>query len=128
MQKCIKIATNKHNTTVFYVDYNNSDEILTYIINDEQVSKEFRIILNILKENGRNREFYCKVKGVEHVFEMRFTKYSRNDRIYCKEFHVNKKRHIVMAFLYKGKKSQDIPQQIMKKLRTQVKNYDYGFK
>lgn len=127
-RKAIKIDENLHGTTCFMVDAEKAGEILPYIFR-ENVEIEFREIREILKQNLRNREKYCKANvsdKAENIYEMRFTKAGKNDRIYCKEIHRNKKRFIVMAELFEGKKSQDIPKKIRSRINT-IGGYEYEF-
>lgn len=124
----IIIDKNKHETTIIAVDAINAEGILTYIFMDN-VESEFREIREILKQGLRNREKYCKADvsdKAKDMFEMRFTKQGKNDRIYCKELHLHKKRYIVMCELFSGKKSQEIP----KKIKGRIENlsyYEYQF-
>ncbi len=102
-----------------------SIEILPYIMK-EGVDKEFKEIRDILKENLRNAEKYKKVdvsEKAKDIFEMRFIKNGRNDRIYCKELQVAKMRVIVMVEFY-TKKTQNIPKEIKKRLET-IGGYEY---
>lgn len=126
-RNCIKIFENKHKTTILHIDKENAYIILPYIFNDDNVLNEFRIIKTILAENDRNREKYCKVNAVNtgKVFEMRFTKNNRNDRIYCIEKSKSQKRNIILIELFKGKKSNDIPKKIITKLKITISKYDY---
>lgn len=117
---------NIHDTTMILVDSLNANEIFPYIF-QESVEDEFRRIRSMLKENLRNDERYRKVnvsKKAKNIFEMRFTKNGRNDRIYCKEISFRGKRFIVMVELFIGKKSQEIPKEI--KLRIEkIGGYNY---
>ena len=125
----ILLDQNKHCTTLIFVDSDNAKDILPFLFRDG-VDKEFKEIRDILKENLRNREKYCKVDvsdKAKDVYEMRFIRNLRNDRIYCKEIRENQKRMIVMVELYIGKKSQDIPKQIKLRIET-IGGYQYEFK
>lgn len=119
-RKTVLLDSNLHSTTLIMVDILNANEILPYIFKDG-VDKEFREIRDILKENLRNKERYCKVDvsdSAKDMFEMRFIKNGRNDRIYCKEISRNSKRIIIMVELFEGKKSQQIPKQIKNRIET----------
>ncbi len=97
-RKGIIIDKNLHETTIIVVDLLNAEEILTYL-SRLNVENEFREIRDILKQNLRIKDKYCKA-GVsdkaKNIFEMRFTKTGKDDRIYCQEIHNNKKRFIIM--------------------------------
>lgn len=119
-RSAILLDENLHKTTLIMVDYQNAKEILPYIMKDT-VDKEFKEIRDLLKENLRNREKYCKAdvsSKAENMFEMRFVKYGRNDRIYCQEMNYSQKRIIIMVELFESKKSQDIPKKIKSRIET----------
>lgn len=125
-RKGIIIDKSLHETTVIVVDAINAEEILSYLFR-ENVEQEFREIRDILKQNLRNREKYCKADvsdKARNVYEMRFTKLRKNDRIYCQEIHKNKKRFVIMCELFEGKKSQDIPKKIKSRIET-IGSYEY---
>lgn len=126
-RNCIKIFESKHKKTILYIDEKNASEILTYLFKDNTIIDEFKFIKTILAENQRNKDRYCKVKGVStgKVFEMRFTKNNRNDRIYCIEQSSSKTRNIILVELFEGKKSNDIPNKIINKLKTTLSKYYY---
>lgn len=120
----------KHYKTLILVDAENADSILPYLMQDG-VDIEFKRIRNILKENLRNRMYYCKCEvsaKARDMFEMRFTGQGRNDRIYCKEVHTGNKRCIILAELFEGKKSQNIPARIRGRIENIGCNYLYNFK
>lgn len=109
-RKYIPCDFSVHNTVCIAVDAANAEHILPYLL-QEQVEKEFKIIRNLLKENLRNREKYCKCDvsdKAKDIFEMRFLSKGKNDRIYCKEIHSNKQRIIIMIELFESKKTQSI--------------------
>jgi len=125
-RKAVLLDQNLHKTTLIMVDMGNAKEILPYLF-QKGVDDEFKDIRNLLKENLRNKEKYCKAdvsSKASNMFEMRFTRNNRNDRIYCQEFSLNQKRIIIMVELFPGKKSQDIP----KKIKSRIENmggYEY---
>lgn len=125
-RKAIILDRNTHQTTIILVDVKNASEILPYLF-DSSVSEEFLDIRNILKGNLRNKDKYCKCdvssKAVD-VFEMRFTRNNRNDRIYCLEVSTNKQRLIIMSELFIGKKSQEIPKRIKSRIET-IGGFEY---
>lgn len=122
----IEIDESVHKTVIFAVDNRQADTILKYILRDK-VDAEFKTIRDVIKQNLKNREKYCKAdvsKKANNMFEMRFTNNGRNDRIYCQEVHKNGKRYIVMCELYEGKKSQAIPNKIKSRIET-MGGYEY---
>jgi hypothetical protein len=105
-RNAIIIGKNLHGTTILSVDGVFASEILQFLLSDA-VYGEFKLIRDILYQNLRNKEKYCKadVSGkAENRYEMRFTKNGRNDRIYCQEVRKSSIRHIVMCELFEGKK------------------------
>ena len=125
-RQAILIDNNSHKSTFIMVDQHNANELLPYIMQNG-VDLEFKEIRSILKENLRNSEKYRKAEvsdKAKNVFEMRFIKNGRNDRIYCQENSINGKRYIVMIELFIGKKTQDIPKRIKSRLET-IGGYDY---
>ena len=125
-RKAILIDHNSHKSVLFFVDGGNASEILPYLFDAESVD-EFKDIRGILKDNLRNKEKYCKVDvsdKAKNMFEMRFTRKGKNDRIYCQEQSVSGKRIIIMAELFVGKKSQQIPKQIKSRIET-IGTYSY---
>lgn len=128
VRELIKIDESNHKDVCICVDYRNAEDILTYVFKDG-VDKEFKEIRGILKENLRNKQKYCKAdvsKKAKKIYEMRFTR-QRNDRIYCKELHQSKRRIIVMIDLYIGKKSQNIPKKIKKRIEK-IGRYEYDIR
>lgn len=104
------------------MDQSNAKEILPYLNSHESIEKEFREIRGLLKENLRNKEKYKKsdVSGkATNMFEMRFVRNNRNDRMFCQEVRGEQKfRAIVIVELWVGKKSQEIPKQMKQRIET----------
>jgi hypothetical protein len=122
------IDQNLHGTTLLFVDLQNAKEILPYIF-QETVDNEFKAIRNMLKGNLRNEERYRKVNvsgKADNMFEMRFIKNGKNDRIYCQEVRKGRKRIIVLVELFTGKKSQEIPKKIKLQIEV-IGGYEYEF-
>ena len=108
------------------VDIQNAKELLPYTLKDG-VDMEFKEIRTLLKDNLRNKEKYTKANvsdKAKNVFEMRFTRNGRNDRIYCQEITFAGKRFIVMAELFLFKKTQEIPKRIKSRIET-IGGYEY---
>jgi hypothetical protein len=125
MRNVIKFSLSKHKDVVICVDSDKADEILPFIHDNDDVLKEFFRIRGILLENLRSSEYYLKVKGTNNMFEMRFTSGRRNDRIYCKEIRTSKRRYIIMAYLFEGKKTNEIPKNVLKSIQT-IDKYEYN--
>ncbi len=119
---------NDHQTVKFFVDVGNASTILPYL-NRTKIRDEIRDILQLLKENGRNSELYkkCDVSDkAAKMFEMRFRRNGKNDRIYCQEVHTAQFRGIVMIELLEGKKTQEIPKRQKERINT-MGGYIYEF-
>ena len=58
------------------------------------------------------------------MFEMRFRRNGKNDRIYCKEIRTNKARIIIMCELLEFKKTQAIPKNIKERINT-IARYEF---
>ena len=122
----VLIDKNDHKSIIIMVDVLNAKELFPYIFSDT-IDDEFKEIRYLLKNNLRNQEKYQKVrvsKKADNMFEMRFIKNSRNDRIYCQEISKGGKRFIVMVELFQGKKSQVIPKKIKSRIDT-MGGYEY---
>lgn len=125
-RKAIVLDQDIHQKTLILLDVQNASKILPYLF-ENSVSAEFLDIRNILKQNLRNRDKYCKCdvnSKASRVFEMRFTNNQRNDRIYCLEVSTNKQRLIIMSELFIGKKSQEIPKKIKGRIET-IGGFEY---
>lgn len=125
-RKAVIVDKNIHSTTFIMVDIDNAKSILPYIMYD-RIDNEFKEIRSLLKENLRNKEKYCKADvsdKAKNMFEMRFIKNSRNDRIYCQEINISGKRFIIMVELFQGKKSQKIPKEMKSRIET-MGGYNY---
>jgi len=119
-RQAILVDISIHKTTFIMVDSQNAKELLPYLM-QEGVDAEFKEIRSLLKDNLRNSEKYRRADFSEkarNVFEMRFTRNTRNDRIYCQEIRITGKRFIVMAELFLFKKSQEIPKRIKSRIQT----------
>jgi hypothetical protein len=125
-RKAVLVDQNNHSTTLILIDTANAKDILPYVFS-EGIDKEFKEIRQLLKENLRNQEKYRKVDvsdRAKNMYEMRFIKNDRNDRIYCQENSIGGKRVIIMVELFQGKKTQEIPKKIKGRIET-MGGYQY---
>ena len=125
-RQAILLDYNTHKTTLIMVDNQNAKELLPYIMQNG-IDSEFKDIRSLLKENLRNSEKYKKVNVSEkakNVFEMRFTRNGKNDRIFCQEISFTGKRFIIMIELLIGKKTQEISKRIKSRIET-IGGYEY---
>ena len=128
-RNAILIGKNIHGSTAIAVDSLLASEILQYLFTDT-VDVEFKLIRDILYQNLRNREKYCKadVSGkADNMYEVRFTKNGRNGRIYCQEIRKGGVRYVVMCELFEGKKSNEIPKKYRSRIET-MSTYEYEIK
>lgn len=128
-RNAIIIGKSLHGTTVIAVDEAMASEILQYLYTDT-IDAEFKLIRDILYQNLRNKEKYCKadVSGkADNMYEMRFTKNGRNDRIYCQEIRKSGIRYVVMCELFEGKKTNEIPKKYRSRIET-MGAYEYEIK
>lgn len=122
----IILDENSHSTTCIAIDQSQAATLLKYVFRDN-VAEEFRQIRDILKQNLRNKEKYCKCdisETAKDMFEMRFRRNGKNDRIYCKEIRTNKARIIIMCELLEFKKTQAIPKNIKERINT-IARYEF---
>jgi len=127
-RRAIHIESNLHDTIRIYIDLENAPNLLQYTFR-RTVDEEFKEIREIIKNSLRNKDRYCKVAisdKARNMFEMRFTRNQRNDRIYCAETTIGKRRCIIMIELYEGKKSQSIPQKIKNRIEK-MGGYQYEY-
>lgn len=123
----IVVDVNCHSTVYIMVDIQAASVILPYV-NEDKAAIEFKDIRELLKNNLRNKEKYKKADvsdKAKDIFEMRFMRWGRNDRIFCKEITVNAKRMIIMVELQKLKKTQGISKQYKGKIET-MGSYEYN--
>lgn len=123
MSEIIQIQKNNHGTTIICIDKRKADELLQYILSKDVID-EYLKIQQVLLENVPNNVLYQKVKTTSSVYEMRFTNKGKNDRIYYKVVRKSKKRYLILGELLLKKKSNQIPDKIMKKLKT-LDRYNY---
>lgn len=120
------VDQNRHSTVYIMVDIKSASEILPFLFEDEIVA-DFKDIRELLKSNLRNKEKYKKIDisdKAKDVYEMRFRRYGRNDRIFCKEFSLNSKRIIVMIELQRFKKTEEISKRYKGRIET-IGGYEY---
>jgi len=123
-RKAVILDKSSHGTVVICVDLGCASEILPYVF-EVKAAEEFGQIRELLKTNTRNKEKYCNCsESASNMYEMRFTRFGRNDRIYCQEVHKSSIRYVIMCELFVGKKSNDIPKKFKGRITTMG---DYEF-
>lgn len=117
MRKYIELISNENTKIAVSVDEDNADKIAAYI-EKQQIGIMYEDIVSSILEQKHNKKLYRKVVNTKSIYEMRFVRFGKNDRIYCKEMIEATKRLIIMRLLYKSKKSDNsIPKHIFKELK-----------
>jgi len=110
------------------IDEKNQSILKTYFSQDKRHIKKFTDICGIILDGLRNNELYKKEninKKCKGVMAMRFFRGQENDRIYCKEIHLdNKVLTVICAELLEKKKNQKNKQR-EKNLIKKVAGYEY---
>jgi ABC-type cobalamin/Fe3+-siderophores transport system ATPase subunit len=127
-RKCKPLISSKDGKRAIYLNEENKDEIMAYLLQDERHEKKFKFISDIILGNHRNTEVYDKEEinsKSKNVTAMKFFKGQDNDRIYCKEIHSAEGTFIVVAaILYKKKKTKKLNQQQIN-IIEKVAKYQY---
>ena len=127
-RNCIPLISSKNGKRAIYLDEENKDEIITYLMQDDRHRKKFKFISEIILENHKNSQVYDKeeINGKsKNVNAMKFFKGQDNDRIYCKEIHSNEGVFIVVAaILYRKKKTTKLNEQQIN-LIEKVAQFEY---
>lgn len=108
-----------------YVDCAEDEEI-TEFLSKKAVRKKFRVIIRQIATGRYNPDLYDKeeVSGkAKDITAMKF-KGKANYRVYCKEYHVGKRRIVMIQLLWK--KSQKNDKQLRSRLES-LGGYDYEF-
>ena len=125
---CFEIDRSSSGHKVLYVDEKNAEEILEYLEQDNRHAKKFRYIKSIIFGDHRIPDLYDKedVSDIaKDVTAMKFFKGQENDRIYCKEYHGDVLR-IVMVRVEEKKKVEGIDTKFKTIIET-VGGYHYEF-
>lgn len=126
---CFEVDRSSSGHKILYIDNQNAEEILEYLEQDNRHKKKYRYIKNIIFDDHRIPELYDKEdisEKAKDVTAMKFFKGQENDRIYCKEYHENVLR-IVMVRLIERKKVEGIDTKF-KNIIESVGGYEYDFK
>ncbi len=127
-RNCIEIESNER--IRLFVDEENAEEILSYCEQNDSYRKKYTYIKNAILRGVAVKNIYGKVQKTDNIYEIRFFPNVRgkNDRIYCKQYDVDRTVIvIVMAELYKGKKSQKIDKRIQSRIEG-IKKFEYDIK
>lgn len=109
---CEIIAKSPDGKRAICIDKKNKAAILAYIKQSPRHLKKWGHIVQLLLEGHRNTELYDKEEindRCKGVTAMKFFKGQENDRIYCKEQHMEDGLYIIVtAEVYEKKKTQKV--------------------
>jgi len=115
-----------------YVDASLMDDLLAYLESDRARKKKFDTTTEYIVRGIENRDIYGLEKfedGID-VWAIKIRVRGRgekfNDRLYCKQYIAGGVKKIVIAHIYKNKKTQHLPRSL-KDLIRRVNSYEYTF-
>lgn len=123
------IKTSSNGKKAFYLDAENSAEILKFLDSDPANRKKFRTALELILEHQPPRDLYDKEdfeKGCEHITAIKLFKGKKNPRIYCQQFSDGETHQfvIIAVELLEKKKSQKLTDK-EKSIIRRVAGYEY---
>src|SRR5690606_34382467 len=103
----------KNGRKAFYLDEQNSSEILDYLKSESANQKKFAMVVEQILEGRPTRDLYDKEnfeKGCEHITAIKLFKGKKNPRIYCKQYADGETHQfvIIAVELLEKKKSQKL--------------------
>jgi len=107
--------------TIIAVDSLTSEEILSYIRQDQRHKDKFKDIASVVLERLNNRHLYRREKisqKIKNVTAMRFFVGQENDRIYCQEMSEGDKKIVVLGILLLHKTSETLSSRELKEITT----------
>lgn len=124
-------------TVKLYIDKENKDEIINFLITEESARKRLNNIFNIIFSGNYRDKLYRKEninEDTKNITAMKFAFTSNkggklNARIYCKEFFEDEEpkfKKIIMLFFLRHKDEQKIPAKTKRKI-IQMNEFDYLF-
>lgn len=123
----IKISEN--GKKAFYLDKDNSKEIMSFLQSDAANLKKFNTALELILNHRAPRDIYDKENfenGCEHVTAIKLFKGKKNPRIYCQQFTDGEtERFVIIGIeLLEKKKSQKLTA-AEKSIIRRVAKYEY---
>jgi len=114
---------------VFYLDEENSVEIMSFLRSESANLKKFNTSLELILNHRAPRDFYDKEnfeKGCEHVTAIKLFKGKKNPRIYCQQYTDGEtERFVIIGIeLLEKKKSQKLTS-IEKSIIRRVSKFEY---
>lgn len=113
----------------FYLDEDNSGEIMAFLRSDQANLKKFRTALEMILNHQAPRDLYDKEnfeKGCEKITAIKLFKGKKNPRIYCQQFtDGDTERFVIIGVeLLEKKKSQKLTA-TEKSIIRRVSKYEY---
>jgi len=113
----------------FYLDEENSVEIMNFLRSESANLKKFNTSLELILNHRAPRDFYDKEnfeKGCEHVTAIKLFKGKKNPRIYCQQYTDGEtERFVIIGIeLLEKKKSQKLTS-IEKSIIRRVSKFEY---
>ncbi|MFC4871738.1 hypothetical protein [Negadavirga shengliensis] len=123
------IKTSDDGKKAFYLDDENSGEILAFLEQDPANAKKFRTALELILNHRAPRDIYDKEdfeKGCEHITAIKLFKGKKNPRIYCQQFSDGQTERFVIigVELLEKKKSQKLTER-EKNIIRRVAKFEY---
>lgn len=124
-------------TIKLYIDKENKEEIIDFLLTEESARKRLNNIFNIIFSGNYRDKLYRKeniTKATKDITAMKFAFKSNkggklNARIYCKEFFEDDKpkfKKIILLFFLRHKDEQKIPTKAKQKI-LEMNEFDYLF-
>jgi hypothetical protein len=112
-RKAELIKISEDGKKAFYLDVDNSHEIMTFLNSDPANLKKFKTALELILNHRAPRDLYDKEnieKGCEHVTAIKLFKGKKNPRIYCQQYtDGDTERFVIIGVeLLEKKKSQKL--------------------
>jgi isocitrate/isopropylmalate dehydrogenase len=113
----------------FYLDEENSVEIMSFLRSESANLKKFNTSLDLILNHRAPRDLYDKEnfeKGCEHVTAIKLFKGKKNPRIYCQQYTDGEtERFVIIGIeLLEKKKSQKLTS-VEKSIIRRVSKFEY---
>jgi hypothetical protein len=113
----------------FYLDEENSVEIMSFLRSESANLKKFNTSLKLILNHRAPRDLYDKEnfeKGCEHVTAIKLFKGKKNPRIYCQQYTDGEtERFVIIGIeLLEKKKSQKLTS-VEKSIIRRVSKFEY---
>lgn len=128
-RKAELIRVSDNGKKAFYLDVDNSQEIMAFLQSDPANLKKFKTALQLILNHHAPRDLYDKEnfeKGCEHVTAIKLFKGKKNPRIYCQQYSDGETERFVIigVEVLEKKKSQKLTA-AEKSIIRRVAQYEY---